>query len=74
MNTCMMCLENMTYDDLCDTCLETISKNGKDMDGDIVNVKRNGESVQLFVNVLNSQIIEIEKERVYYDEIINSTV
>lgn len=64
MNTCMMCLENMTYDDLCDTCLETISKNGKDMDGDIVNVKRNGESVQLFVNVLNSQIIEIEKERV----------
>lgn len=52
MNTCMMCLENMTYDEICERCDEVVeagmkaihfkrcSERGQDMDGDIIDLEK----------------------------------
>lgn len=61
MNTCLMCLEHLTYDDICETCKEVIKKGGHDMDGDIIYANRRGRLTKMYVNELHGAVTVLDK-------------
>ena len=61
MNTCLMCLEHLTYDDICEACKEVITKGGHDMDGDIIYANRRGRLTKMYVNELNGTVTVLDK-------------
>lgn len=58
---CLMCLEQLTNDEICDHCKNVIKKGGHDMDGDIIYANRKGRLTKMYVNELNGTVQVLDK-------------